>query len=649
MLDSLNPKALEIINKLQRYSKSRGIKKVGSEYLILSMYEQKDSLCRFLFNEYKITEQEVIEETNNLIIIRKDEKDFTKALENIFKEAIILAKGKEVSDEHLFMATLKTKDSIACYILEMLGLDIDDLVEDVGEIYDFDKQEEELEYTKNVTTMAKKGELNVFVCRDEYINRMNIILKRKLKNNPLLIGNAGVGKTALIEGLALHNFNNKEDTEIISLNLGSMLAGTKYRGDFEQRLDKVVKEISKKKNIILFIDEIHTIVGAGTTEGSLDVANMLKPFLARSDFKLIGATTPAEYHKSIEKDKALSRRFQTIFIKEPDKEETFKILCGIKDSYEQYHNVKLEDELLTYIVNEASRRIVKRYNPDKSIDVLDEVLATASSVEKKYITANDVDNVIDNILGYKNEMIVENLCYPQLSKYFLLNKAGLLLNKVLLKVNYQGNQIGLDRLINDLEKGFGFTEEMVLKLDLENYNDSHSISSLIGAPPGYVGYEDEGLLSSHILKYPLPVIVINNFNKSNKVIKNMISETMKTGSFNDKAGNTINCMNTIFIICDEVVKYNSVGFLESNPKKLDKQGIFDEYIVGNDTYHNILNSTYMNSLKKYDIEASFDFDIVEDNKQKVNDVVFELIKNHHTGKINFYKDEKDDLRYTTQN
>lgn len=640
MLDGLSDKALEILNKAEKYSSNQGIKKIGSEFLILAMYDMKDSLCLFLFNEYKIKESEVIDETKDLIIIRKNDSKYTKALEDIMHEAIILAKGDLVSEEHLFLAILHKRDSIACYILEMLGLDIDDLIEDINEIYDFSKKNEvDFEFTKNITAQAKRGELNVFVNREEYIKRMKVILNRRQKNNPLLIGNAGVGKTALIEGLALDFFNHDEQYEIISLNLGSMLAGTKYRGDFEQRLDKVVKEISRKNNVILFIDEIHTIVGAGTTEGSLDVANMLKPFLARNDFKLIGATTPSEYHKSIEKDKALNRRFQSIFIKEPSLDETLEIIKGIKESYEKYHKVVIPSEILKYLVLEASKRIIKRYNPDKSIDVLDEALANCHINNREQIDYYDIDKAIDNILGYNQRSSYQKLYYPRLEKYFVLHKAGLLFNKVLMSINYVGSEYGLANLIEDLKNGFGMTNEMVLNLDLTGYNESHSISSLVGAPPGYVGYLEEGILSSHILKYPLPIIVVKNMNRGHKIIQNLINDALQKGIFIDKAGNEINCANTVFIICDESKASESVGFVKKQEKSSKVQ--FDEIIEGERQSIRKYNDSFISSLKKYEIEASFEFDIIDENIKKISSVIAKVITNGEKGEFIFF--ENDDI------
>ena len=249
---------------------------MGTEFLILAMFETEDSLCHFLLSEYEITRDEIFNKTNEVFILRKNKGQYNKELENILHQASLLSNDKLVAEEHIFMAILMNKKTIACEILENLGLDIDSLIMDVNEIYDFKGgSTDELNYVKNISKLAKNHELSRFIDRDEYINRIDIIMHRRYKNNPLLIGNAGVGKTALVEGYAMKLAKMGSDYTILSLNLTAMLAGTRYRGDFEEKFDKFVNEIASKKNVIVFIDEIHTIMGAATTEGNLNVANML--------------------------------------------------------------------------------------------------------------------------------------------------------------------------------------------------------------------------------------------------------------------------------------------------------------------------------------------------------------------------------------
>ncbi|MDE7095496.1 MAG: AAA family ATPase, partial [Anaeroplasmataceae bacterium] len=346
-------------------------------------------------DEYDVTKEEIEEKTKDIFILRKDLGEYNSSLEAILHQAKLLAGDGSISEEHLFMAVLMNKNTIACSILEALDLSIEELIEDVKDIYDFDHNDtNEVSFVRNITKEAKNDELDTFIDRSEYLKRLDVILHRKYKNNPLLIGNAGVGKTALVEGYAKKLVQDKSDVSVLALNLTSMLAGTRYRGDFEERFDKFIKDIASKKNVIIFIDEIHTIIGAATTDGNLDVANMLKPLLARNGIKLIGATTLEEYHKTIEKDKALARRFQTVFVSEPTLEETKDILYGLRPDYEKYHNVKISDTVLEYLLTESNRAILHKFRPDKCIDVLDDMLSLAHILNKNEVTTEDVDQTI---------------------------------------------------------------------------------------------------------------------------------------------------------------------------------------------------------------------------------------------------------------
>lgn len=440
-MEELNARAKQVLDLMKKYSSRYHIKTIGSEFLILSMYETEDSLCHFLLDEYDVTKEEIEKITQDLFILRKENGEFNGSMQTILHQAQLLAGEGKISEEHLFMAVLTSRNTIACAILEALDLNIDELIEDVKEIYDFSQSPtEELSYVRNISKLAKNKELATFVKRDEYLNRLDVILHRKYKNNPLLIGNAGVGKTAIVEGYAQKLADEKSDWSILSLNLTAMLAGTRYRGDFEERFDRFVKEIASKKNVIIFIDEIHTIMGAATTEGNLDVANMLKPFLARSGIKLIGATTLEEYHKTIAKDKALSRRFQSLFISEPSLEETKKIVTGIRRDYEDFHQVSISDEVLDYLVLESDRQINRKFRPDKCIDILDDLLASARIAKKKTVDMEDVDQAIHSYLGNKTDRLSAALSYPVLEKYQWLFENHLLEERPLLKIHYEGNK-----------------------------------------------------------------------------------------------------------------------------------------------------------------------------------------------------------------
>lgn len=635
-MEELNTRAKQVFNLMRKYSLQNNIKTMGSEFLILAMYETEDSLCHFLLDEYDVTKEEIEEKTKDVFILRKDLGEYNSSLEAILHQAKLLAGEGSISEEHLFMAVLMNKNTIACSILEALDLSIDELIEDVKDIYDFEHNDtNEVSFVRNITKEAKNNELDTFIDRSEYLKRLDVILHRKYKNNPLLIGNAGVGKTALVEGYAKKLVDEKSDISVLALNLTSMLAGTRYRGDFEERFDKFIKEIASKKNVIIFIDEIHTIIGAATTDGNLDVANMLKPLLARNGIKLIGATTLDEYHKTIEKDKALARRFQTVFVSEPSLEETKDILYGLRPDYEKYHKVQISDTVLDYLLTESNRRIIHKFRPDKCIDVLDDMLSLAHILKKTEVTVEDVDHTIHTYLGNKQATETYHPSYEALEKYRWLYLNHLLDDKPLLKLKYQGSKEGLEALITDCKQIFNIGHEAVLNIDLSGYKDSFMLTSLIGAPPGYIGYEDEGILSKHILAYPSSVLVFKNFSQASGNINSFILNFIKSGFFTDQKSRLIQLSNVIVIV-EGVSEKKSMGF---NEKSIEEDSIFDECITNDHLAVSNLNSLYEKALSRLNYEISFDFDIDSSNKKKVNRYLYEFTKKNQKGSYQIHKED----------
>lgn len=629
----LNTRAKGIMDLARRYSNEHNVSTMGSEYLILAMYDTEDSLCHFLFGEYDIEREEIVEKTEEIFILRKKDGEYNKSLEAILNQASIIAGDKHVSEEHLFMSILMNKNTIAASILQALGLDIEDLIEDVKEIYDFDSNStDELSFVRNITKMAKNNELACFVERSNYLNRMNIIMNRRYKNNPLLIGNAGVGKTALVEGYAMQLVKENVDLTILSLNLTAMLAGTRYRGDFEERFNKFVHEIATRKNVAIFIDEIHTIMGAATTEGNLDVANMLKPFLARNDIKVIGATTLEEYHKTIESDKALQRRFQPIFIAEPTLDETKVIMKGIKEDYEKYHNVSISDENLDYLIEQSNKKILRRFRPDKCIDILDDCLSYSHILNKESVSISDIDRAIEGSIGLNGNKD-RSFSFKELYKLKWLYNMDLLDKSPLIKINYEGTNDGLGLLNDDFLAMFNIGYESLLEIDLNGYKDSFMLASLIGAPPGYVGYQDEGILCKHILEYPMSLIVFKGFDKACGSIKSFILNMLYRGEFIDQRGRTINLSNVVIII-EGMNNKKAVGF-----NNMDiNDDLFDEYIKYSINI-NSFNKSYEEALRKYDYEVSFDFDINLENKKIVDSYLFNKLNNSQKGKYVIKREE----------
>ena len=572
MFETFSTSALEMIDKALRIAKSLGKKLVGTEHLLLAMYQVEESICHFLLEEKDITYEKLLEVVNGLVILRKNESKedtYSKKFQEVILYAQRLSEDLEseyVYDEHIFYVMLKEYDTVAYVVLEKLGLDIEELKRDIEEIFSFDeaKEKENIPYPFliNLSTSQK---IHPFVLRNNYIEKIKYILSKKQKNNPLLIGNAGVGKTAIVEGLS----EILKDVSIYQLDLGSIVAGTKYRGELEEKLTKAMEYIKRKK-AILFIDEIHNIVGAGSNDGSLDIANILKPYLSRSDIKLIGATTLDEYYRHIDKDKALSRRFQNVFIDEPTEKETYVILKEIKASYEEYHNVKYSDQILQEIIEKSKLYLVRRSFPDKAIDVMDEIGTRKKSSNKSF--SKLIDETIEDLTGIKNLTLERlkkvELNYPSLKPKYLqfIKKKEFEVNTNNLAFAMVNSDFNVEYLIEDLYKLFAFKKEMYLEIDLENYIDYASINNLIGSTKGYVGYEQGGILSEHILKYPLSLVYFKNIKSAHSSINQFIKSLLKKNHFLDNKGRTIYLTNTIFLLDTDKIKNKEIGFINENKK-----------------------------------------------------------------------------------
>lgn len=572
MFETFSTSALEMIDKALRIAKSLGKKLVGTEHLLLAMYQVEESICHFLLEEKDITYEKLLEVVNGLVILRKNESKedtYSKKFQEVILYAQRLSEDLEseyVYDEHIFYVMLKEYDTVAYVVLEKLGLDIEELKRDIEEIFSFDeaKEKENIPYPFliNLSTSQK---IHPFVLRNNYIEKIKYILSKKQKNNPLLIGNAGVGKTAIVEGLS----EILKDVSIYQLDLGSIVAGTKYRGELEEKLTKAMEYIKRKK-AILFIDEIHNIVGAGSNDGSLDIANILKPYLSRSDIKLIGATTLDEYYRHIDKDKALSRRFQNVFIDEPTEKETYVILKEIKASYEEYHNVKYSDQILQEIIEKSKLYLVRRSFPDKAIDVMDEIGTRKKSSNKSF--SKLIDETIEDLTGIKNLTLERlkkvELNYPSLKPKYLqfIKKKEFEVNTNNLAFAMVNSDFNVEYLIEDLYKLFTFKKEMYLEIDLENYIDYASINNLIGSSKGYVGYEQGGILSEHILKYPLSLVYFKNIKSAHPSINQFIKSLLKKNHFLDNKGRTIYLTNTIFLLDTDKIKNKEIGFINENKK-----------------------------------------------------------------------------------
>ncbi len=623
MLESFSAQAVQIIEEAKKIASELDSPIVGSEHLLLSMYQTPDSICRFLLQEQKITYDDLLNTLNNITVIHKIEsKDltFTDKFQEIVLKASDIAEQFDsdyVFDEHLFYSILEDDASIASEMLKMLHLDISSLKKDVEDIFNFDNFDNSPSAPPYpfLINLSTQSETHPYITRSNYIERINYILEKKQKNNPLLIGSAGVGKTAIIEGLSKLRTN---DT-IYQLDLGGAVAGTKYRGELEEKILKVMEYVKQNK-AILFIDEIHNIVGAGSNDGSLDIANILKPYLSRADISIIGATTLEEYYKFFDKDKALMRRFQTIFIDEPNKKETKKILMGIKSKYEEFHHFSITEKNIDYIINICNSYLPHRTFPDKAIDVLDEVGARYSETKKNIYklikeVVFDLTNIYITPLNILRKLNLNyNILKPSYIKFNLKIEDSPNIVKAIVS-----NDFVVDPLLDDLSKVFNLKKEMYLEINLENYQDSSMISNLIGSSKGYVGYEEGGILSEHIIKYPISVIYLKNYDKAHISVKNLIDRITSSKTMIDNKGRKINLENTIFIINKEL-KDPQVGF------------ITNDTTISKDIYLNTIKkpkpkNIYHHLLKKYKIQIDeFNLDIID--KQIYNLIL--LGRGHYT-------------------
>ena len=608
----------EVIKRVKERTKRNGNQTIGSEFFLSEMLEIEGGIFQFLMNEYDVKKEEVIDETESALVLRHDKGEYSDALTKIFDYAQGVSYGK-IKEEHLLYAILHCKESIAYKIIKSLGLSPSDLIIDLEEIYDFKESKEEMKYAVNLTQKAREGKLDSLFEYDNYLKRMLVILNKKYKNNPLLVGDAAVGKTAIVEGFAKYAYQNNLDYEILTLNLSQMLSNTKYRGDFESRMDEAMNYISSRENAILFIDEIHTIIGTGSSENSLDVANILKPYLARADIKIIGATTIDEYQKTIFKDKALRRRFDLINVLEPTLDVTKKILLGLKPSYEDFHKIKLDDDLISYLCDEADAKIHNKKRPDKCIDILDEMLSYAK-INSYKATSDLVDHIIDDRVGY--HLRKKEYHYKEIAKLSFISENKLKEEKY---YNYHiaiyNNFEAIEYLKHDLMVYLGISEEMILQIDALMYQERSAMESLIGSPKGYVGYDEDGILSHQLLTYPASVIIVENSNAMSGPLKTIFNQIYKQGFFYDNHGTQIKTNH--LVIVDVLSKErNLVGFNQQEERRKTEYDL-----VIDDNIKSSLNKKYKEILDKYKLKLHFGFEILPSHRMKINDLIYDAIVN----------------------
>ena len=654
---------------------------VGTEHVLLGILKE-DGYSAKLLKKYGVDSENIktmIQRYLGYGDIKKSDDNIllTPRTKRVVDESFAAAKKlnhKYVSPEHILLALLNQEEGMAYTILKSLNLNFtiiseellvflsgtyEDKVSDSKTIDNSKRQSTPMldKYGRDLTALAKEQGLDPVIGRDMETQRLLEILCRRIKNNPCLIGEPGVGKTAVVEGLAQRIVEGNipeilKNKRVISLDLTSMIAGAKYRGEFEERLKKTMEEIVKDKNIIIFIDEIHTIIGAGGAEGAIDASNILKPALARGEIQCIGATTIDEYRKYIEKDSALERRFQPITVGEPSKEETLEILKGLRDKYEAHHRVEITDEALQAAVNLSDRYITDRFMPDKAIDLIDE---GAAKVRIQNLTTppdlKDLEEKIENIDKEKEESIriqdferaanlrdrervlkeqlnsmketwntqnsikmlivdAEKIAsvvsswtkipiqkLTELESERLLNLEDILHKRVVgqneavksiaravrrARVGIKDPNrpigsfiflgptgVGKTELSKALSEAMFGDENSIIRVDMSEYMESHSVSKLIGSPPGYVGHDDGGQLTEAVRRKPYSIVLLDEIEKAHTDIFNVLLQIMEDGRLTDGKGKVVNFKNTIIIMTSnvgahQIKKQKNIGFNNNN-------------------------------------------------------------------------------------
>ena len=673
-------------------AKSFGHKIVGTEHLLLGLLKEKDGIAAKVLNKLGVTE-DILESKIVEIEGKNDIGTSDVTLSPRSKQILELSgafanklKTNYIGTEHILLALAQEGEGLGMRILASLNIDSRDIAESIIEMMGIDNYSIEPKksnksvatsenstssklldkYGRNLTECAKQDKIDPVIGRKKEIERIIQILSRRTKNNPVLIGDPGVGKTAIAEGLAIDIAEGRvpdtlKDKILYTLDMGSLLAGAKYRCEFEERIKQVIDEVIKKGNIILFIDEMHTIIGAGATgEGSIDASNILKPCLARGEIQVIGATTIDEYRKHVEKDSGLERRFQSVLIEEPTKEDTIEILKGLRDKYEAHHKVKITDESIKAAVDLSVRYITDRFLPDKAIDLIDEA---ASKVRLKENTPTkdikDLEEKINNIKKEKEESVrgqnfekaaklrdeqrkaqeeldsVRNSWNKSYKHANVVDEetiaevvgswTGIPVSRMmeeeterLLKLEdiLHERVIGQDQAIKSIctairraraglkdpnrpigsflflgPTGVGKTElskalaeaefgdeNQIVRIDMSEYMEKHSVSRLIGSPPGYVGYDEGGQLTEKVRRHPYSVVLFDEIEKAHPDVFNILLQILDDGRLTDSKGRTVDFKNTILIMTSNVgaktiKKQKTLGF--GTPDKDKKER--DEY------------------------------------------------------------------------
>ena len=695
MKELYTDKAKQVLKYAKKISKSLGHSYTGTEHILLGLMKQSDSLAGAVLEGFHVEEAKVLDYIDQLIApveltTLEQTSEYTPRAEKILEDARGEADRfhkKKIATEHLLIAILKDYECIAAKLLKTLNINARDVYmevlnsmgEDAREYKEEQAKESQMRekgsslerYSRDLTMLAEEHKLDPVIGRTEEIKRLIQILSRRTKNNPCLVGEPGVGKSAIVEGLAQAIAegsvpDSMKSKRLIMLDLTSMVAGTKYRGEFEERIKNVIDEVRLNGNLLLFIDEIHTMIGAGGAEGAMDASNILKPYLSRGEIQLIGATTIGEYRKYIEKDPALERRFQPVTVEEPTEEMTVQILAGLRSAFEEHHQVVITDEALEAAAKLSERYINDRFLPDKAIDVIDEAAAKVrlggvkremnhhadeerliklyeereekvfaedykaakelkaeiATLEEKLekekkaagrgrknlqVTINDVEAVISGWtkipvekLAAKESERLKNLeailhrrvvgqdeAVTAVSKAVKRGRIGLKDPKrpigSFLFLGPTG--VGKTELSKALAEVLFGSENSMIRVDMSEYMEKHSVSKMIGSPPGYVGHDDGGQLSEKVRRNPYSVILFDEIEKAHPDVFNILLQVLDDGRITDSQGRVVDFKNTVIIMtsnagANAIISPKKLGFGAKEDAKADyermKSGVMEE-------------------------------------------------------------------------
>lgn len=676
--------ANEVLKTAKKVAKELNHPYIGTEHLLIGLRKVYGGVAGQILGMNDVKEESVLKIVDELVSPAKDvavaaDPEMSPRLSYILEEAkeeAVRLKSAEIGTEHMLLAMIRDMDCVGTRILMTLNINLQkvcqDILQTVGvepkeymdDVADDGRRKNGVleQYGTDLTLQAAEGRLDPVIGREKEIGRLMQVLSRRTKNNPCLVGEPGVGKTAVIEGLAMKIAggivpDSMKDKRIMTMDLASMIAGSKYRGEFEERMKRLIQEVKAAGNVILFLDEVHTIIGAGGAEGAMDASNILKPSLARGELQLIGATTIVEYRKYIEKDAALERRFQPVTVEEPTEEQCLSILEGLKKKYEEHHHVEIASEALTAAVQLSARYVNDRFLPDKAIDVLDEACSKVSlrgfkvpdniyqleelierlmvekeeaikkgdmneasciykeqqSVEKKLeqvrarfqrrnsgkqvmVTGNDVASVVSEWTRIPVQKLTESEGAKLKNLEKILHKRVVGQEEAVSAVAKAVRRgrvglkdpgrpigsflflgptgVGKTELSKALAEALFGNEDSIIRVDMSEYMEKHSVSKMIGSPPGYVGHDDGGQLSEQVRRHPYSVVLFDEIEKAHPDVFNILLQVLDDGHITDSQGRKVDFRNTVIIMTSNagaqaIIEPKRLGFVAKEDTAAD--------------------------------------------------------------------------------